>query len=281
MRKLHKLILVLCAVLISILVVSCKKEKVEYPPLLTEEEVLERLEKTYGKEFEIRSKTDLLSLGKLVKAPGPYSDIAGGFVYEASPKSDSSFVFKVYTYRAYGNASPIPFSKSGGLQIEPEYYECYGPDLLEQRFREKAKKYGITYETEYEGFRDGNSTSEEANDARRRGKVWIPDFEEKDYHIAMSYNIYIKEVEIEEMAEKLSLCITELMKEYCYEVGMNLYSSIDIQVCFKDRDGKEETTSYVGRNLFCKRWGLESGEFDISKEFLIRDLKQAVEEEKN
>ncbi|WP_077609447.1 hypothetical protein [Clostridium sp. Marseille-P2415] len=266
MKQLHKLIIVLCVVLTYTLLVSCKKEKVEYPPLLTEEEVLERLRDTYGEEFEIRRKIDLLSLGYWVKAP--YGDLAEGIAYEVSPKSDSSFIFKVYTYRTYGNASPIPFSKSGGLHAELEYRDCYGQDLLEVRFQKKAEKYGIDYETEYGGFRAYPKV-------KKDDKSLI---DKKDYHTSIKYYIYIKEEDIEEMAERISACVTELMEEYNYEKGINFNSWITLQVLFKDKEEKVETTNFIGRTLFDKRAGKE---FDISKEALIYDMKNALEEKKN
>ncbi|WP_077609451.1 hypothetical protein [Clostridium sp. Marseille-P2415] len=299
MKKLHKIILVLCVIVISALAVSCKKEKVEYPPLLTEEEVLERLKETYGEEFEIRSKRDLLSLGKWIHAPGPYSDLAEGLVYEASPESDPSFVFNVYTYRCYGNASPIPFDKSGGLQADLEYHDCYGQDLLEKRFKEKAKKYGIAYTITYDGFYEGYRSSEEAYIARIKDEYeeFSKDFiDTKDYHTSVDFNIFIREEKLEEMAEKISLCVTELMEEYHYEPWnydplqykpwqyipeMDLQTSIiiDVKFIFKDR----EESSFLGRNLFYRRWGnySEDGDFDISKELLISDMKKEIQEEKN
>ncbi|WP_077609449.1 hypothetical protein [Clostridium sp. Marseille-P2415] len=281
MKKLYKFMLILFVVIISALLVSCKKEKVEYPPLLTEEEVLERLKETYGEEFEIRSKRDLLSLGTWIHAPGPYSDLADGLVYEASPESDPSFVFNVYTYRCYGNASPIPFSKSGGLQAELEYHDCYGQDILEKRFKEKAKKYGIVYTTKYGGFYDGYEFSEEARIARIKGEYeeFSKDFIDiKSYHTGIKYYIYIRDENIEEMAEKISLCVLELMEEYHYKEGMCFDSSILIQVRFKDKEGEEKSTDYVGRVLF-DEYGDEA--FNIKKEVLMHDLENVVEEEKN
>ena len=281
MKKLHKIILVLCVIVISALAVSCKKEKVEYPPLLTEEEVLERLKETYGEEFEIRSKRDLLSLGTWIHAPGPYSDLAEGLVYEASPESDPSFVFNVYTYRCYGNASPIPFDKSGGLQAELEYHDCYGQDLLEKRFKEKAEEYGIVYTTKYKGFYEGYRSSEEAHIARVKGEYeeFSKDFiDTKDYHTSIKYYINIREEKIEEMSEKIALCISELMEEYHYEVGMNFFSTVGIQVKFKDKEGEEETTDYVGRILFDDN---RKEKFNIKKEILMRDLENEVKEGKH
>lgn len=265
-KRLHRYLIIAVTVVMCLFLAGCKKEEVVYPPLWTETEVLERLKETYGEEFVIHNKTDLLSLGEVVKAPGPYSDIAEGMVYEASPVKDPSFLFKVYTYRTYGNASPIPFSKSGGVQAELEYHDCYGQDLLNRRFQKEAESFGIVYEVRYDGFRAYPMLGEKKYSLIDR----------QAYHTWFNYYIYINEEEVEKLAENLSACLVSLMQKYEYSEDTNFNTAIFIRINVTDKNGENGITS-VGRVLFDK-YGDEM--FDSGEKKLIDDMMKAIQEKK-